>query len=141
MNNEFSIKIASDINNLVEVENLIESLLENGQINEAVYGNVIVALTEATLNAIKHGNKEDITKTVTVNCTITENDIQFIIEDQGPGFDFNNLPDPTDPENLEKVNGRGIFIISNLADKLEFENNGSKMTISFSLNVPEHLEA
>lgn len=141
MNNEFSIEIASDINNLVEVENLIEALLDKGLINEAVYGNVIVALTEATLNAIKHGNKEDITTSVRVSYVLSNSEITFTIEDQGKGFDFNNLPDPTDPENLEKVNGRGIFIISNLADKLEFENNGSKMIISFSLDVPEQIEA
>ncbi len=141
MNNEFSINITSDINNLIEVENLIESLLDQGKISDAVYGNVIVALTEATLNAIKHGNKEDVSKTVTVSCIINDDEINFVVEDEGPGFDYNNLPDPTDPENIEKVNGRGIFIISNLADKLEFEKNGAKMLISFSLNVPEHQEA
>ncbi len=141
MNNEFSINITSDINNLIEVENLIESLLDQGKISDAVYGNVIVALTEATLNGIKHGNKEDVSKTVSISCDITTDDISFIIEDEGAGFDYNNLPDPTDPENLEKVNGRGIFIISNLADKLEFEKNGARMLISFSLNVPEHQEA
>lgn len=141
MNNEFSINITSDINNLIEVENLIESLLDQGKISDAVYGNVIVALTEATLNGIKHGNKEDVSKTVSISCAITTDDISFIIEDEGAGFDYNNLPDPTDPENLEKVNGRGIFIISNLADKLEFEKNGARMLISFSLNIPEHQEA
>lgn len=141
MNNEFSITIESDINNLIEVENLIESLLDQGKISDAVYGNVIVALTEATLNGIKHGNKEDTSKKVTISCAITKDFINFIVEDEGPGFDYNNLPDPTDPENIEKVNGRGIFIISNLADKLEFEKNGARMLISFSLNVPEHQEA
>lgn len=141
MNNEFSINITSDINNLIEVENLIESLLDQGKISDAVYGNVIVALTEATLNGIKHGNKEDVSKSVSISCTIATDNINFIIEDEGFGFDYQNLPDPTDPENLEKVNGRGIFIISNLADKLEFEKNGARMLISFSLNVSEHQEA
>ena len=132
---------ASDINNIVEVENLIESLLEQKKISDTVYGNVIVALTEAALNAIKHGNQSDPSKMVTITHSFTPTEIIFVVEDQGHGFDYNNLPDPTNPENLEKENGRGLFIINNLADKLEFDNNGSKMTISFSLNVEEQVEA
>lgn len=141
MATQYSIKIASEVNNLTQVEALIEQLLAEEKISDTVYGNVIVALTEATLNAIKHGNKEDASKFVDVLVELDDKEINFIVEDEGSGFDYENLPDPTDPENLEKVNGRGIFIIENLADKLSFENNGSKLLISFSLNVPEELEA
>lgn len=141
MNKEHSLIFASDISNIVEVENLVESLLDQQYISESVYGNLIVALTEAALNAIKHGNQSDPSKKVSIFYKIENDEIRFVIEDQGHGFDYNNLPDPTSPENLEKENGRGIFIINNLADKLEFENNGSKMTISFSLNIEERVEA
>lgn len=141
MNTEHTLRFTSDLNNIVQVENLVESLLDQQKISESVYGNLIVALTEATLNAIKHGNKNDPAKTVSVSYTMNTDEIVFTVEDQGQGFDFNNLPDPTSPENLEKENGRGIFIINNLSDKLEYDNNGSKLTISFSLILEEGVEA
>jgi serine/threonine-protein kinase RsbW len=141
VNNEHTLIFYSKIDNIVEVENLVESLLDQNEISEVVYGNLIVALTEAALNAIKHGNLSDPNKTVTSTYLITESEISFEIQDQGKGFDYNNLPDPTDPKNIEKENGRGIFIIHNLADKVEFEQGGSKMTISFSLNLKEEVEA
>lgn len=141
MATEYSIQIASEVNNLTQVESFIEQLLAEGKISESVYGNVIVALTEATLNAIKHGNLENPDKTVSISTHLNSNEIEFTIHDEGEGFDYDNLPDPTDPSNLEKVNGRGIFIIQNLADQLEFDNNGSTLKISFSLNVAEQIEA
>jgi serine/threonine-protein kinase RsbW len=56
----------------------------------------------------------------------------FAIKDQGIGFDYNNLPDPTAPENIEKENGRGIFLIKNLSDDVEFNNEGNLITITFN---------
>jgi len=137
----FSLRLASVSANLTEVENQIETLLEHGNISDAVYGNVIVALTEATLNAIKHGNKGDSSKNVLISASISDKEVEFIVEDEGLGFNHVNLPDPTDPANLEKVNGRGIFIISNLTDNLEFKKNGAKLIMSFSLNVNEGVVA
>ena len=59
--------------------------------------------------------------------------VRFVIEDEGGGFDFNNLPDPTSPENLEKVKGRGIFLIKNLSDKAKFKNGGRVVDMLFKL--------
>jgi len=58
----------------------------------------------------------------------------FSIVDQGGGFDFTNLPDPLLPENLEKPNGRGIFLMKNLSDKIEFFDEGRKVCITFVVN-------
>ena len=83
-------------------------------------------------NAIIHGNKEK--KDLDV-CIDTEKDwegLHLIIMDQGPGFNYNNIPDPTAPENLEKINGRGIFLMEKLSDRLEFQNNGAKVRLTFT---------
>jgi serine/threonine-protein kinase RsbW len=63
----------------------------------------------------------------------SDNEISFTIKDEGDGFNFNSLPDPTDPENIDKPNGRGVFLMKNLADTVEFENNGSTVKIRFKV--------
>lgn len=136
-----SLSFKSDIKNLSLAEEAIEQLLNEGLLNETLFGNVIVAVTEGILNAINHGNQNDPTKNIHFSIDISEEELTIIIQDEGKGFDYKNLPDPTDPENLEKVNGRGIFIIRNLADNLEFEANGSRMKMSFRLASPELVEA
>ena len=95
------------------------------------YGNVIIAITEAVNNAINHGNKEDPSKKVTVSYKKSIENISFTIEDEGEGFDFENVPDPTDPENLHKLNGRGIFLMKNLVDDIHFHENGKKIELIF----------
>lgn len=126
---------------LSEVEGLIDELASGDIISESVYGNVIVAATEAVLNGMNHGNSGDPSKMTTVKISINSNMLEFVVEDEGNGFDYENLPDPTAPENLEKVNGRGIFIIKSLADEVEFERNGATMIMRFKLDVKELVEA
>lgn len=136
-----SLSFHSDIKNLALVEEAIDKLVDDQLISDVVYGNVIVAVTEGTLNAINHGNQGDATKTTQISIEIDNDELTVIIDDEGPGFDHENLPDPTDPENLEKVNGRGIFIIKNLSDEVEFEREGARLKMSFKLNVKELVEA
>jgi serine/threonine-protein kinase RsbW len=97
------------------------------------YGNIIIALTEAINNAISHGNKNNSDKYVTVCYKKTEKYISFTVEDEGNGFDYKDIPDPTAPENLTKINGRGIFLMKNLADNIEFFENGKKIELIFNL--------
>jgi len=125
--------INSDIQKISEVEKLIDKVCEDLHINEEIYGNILIAVTEAVNNAILHGNKEQINKKVTITVTQENNQthIVFTVEDEGEGFDFTKLPDPTAIENLEKPDGRGIFLMKNLSDKVEFFNNGSKVSITF----------
>jgi serine/threonine-protein kinase RsbW len=91
-------------------------------------------MTEAVNNAIHHGNRLDPDKKTKVEYDRTDSQIRFIVVDEGPGFDFTNLPDPTAPENLEKPNGRGIFLMKNLADEINFEDDGRKVELIFNLN-------
>lgn len=129
-----SIEIASSLNKINEVEALIDKVCEDLSLNEDNYGNILIAVTEAVNNAIVHGNGSVEEKLVKVNVQKNEEGVIFSIEDQGVGFDFENLPDPTAPENIEKPDGRGIFLMKNLSDAVEFDNNGSKVSITFAMN-------
>ena len=129
-----SIEIGSDLNNIPEVESLIDKVCEDLKLNEDHYGNILIAVTEAVNNAIIHGNKSEQVKSVTVDVVQENGSVVFSVLDQGNGFDFENLPDPTAPENIEKPDGRGIFLMKNLSDEVKFELNGSKVSITFAMN-------
>jgi serine/threonine-protein kinase RsbW len=129
-----TISFPSDVNELSRAESLVDKICQSLSVNEDNYGNVLIAVTEAVNNAIKHGNKNDISKFVEIRVSDALEAFSIEIKDQGIGFDFNNLPDPTAPENLEKENGRGIFLMKSLADKVEFENNGRDVILTFSKN-------
>lgn len=118
--------------NIALVERLIDDLRSAGNFQEECYGDVLIAMTEAVNNAIVHGNKMDITKQVLVEYEIQENDLFFRIHDEGPGFDYENIPDPTAPENIEKPNGRGVFLMRSLADECEFLEDGRIVELRFA---------
>ena len=123
--------INSDIKNISEVEKLIDNVCEDLNLSEDIYGNILIAVTEAVNNAIVHGNGKSEDKKVKVFVEKNENKVIFTVEDEGEGFDFENLPDPTAPENIEKPDGRGIFLMKNLSDEVGFDRNGSKVSITF----------
>ena len=112
-------------------EEIIEKVSNEQKLPEDSFGNVLIAVTEALNNAIIHGNKHDLEKSVTLEVYDTGDAISFSIIDEGRGFDFNNLPDPTAPENLLKDSGRGVFLMKNLADEVEFQNTGSTVNLYF----------
>jgi len=119
--------------NIALAEKLIDEACSKHNVHESHYGNILIALTEAVNNAIHHGNRLDPTKQVTLGYEVKEGRIIFLVQDQGPGFDFEHLPDPTDPQNLEKPHGRGVFLMRALADGVEFSDNGATVTMAFSL--------
>lgn len=127
------VKIPSLKENVSVVESFIENVGEKIRIEEAIYGNVLVSVTEAVNNAIVHGNKEDKNKKVRLGLKQNKKSVRFIVEDEGIGFDHNTLPDPTNPKNLEKVKGRGIFLIKNLSDKTTFKQGGRVVEMLFKL--------
>ena len=127
------VKIPSIKENVSIVESFIENAGEKIKIKENIYGNVLVSVTEAVNNAIVHGNKEDKNKKVKIKLRKNKKSVRFVIEDEGCGFDYNNLPDPTSPENVEKVKGRGVYLIKNLSDKTKFRNGGRVIDMLFKL--------
>lgn len=129
------IEIPSLAENIRMIESFIDNAKEKYQLDDDIYGNIMIAVTEAVNNAIKHGNRSDSTKNVSLTLSFEEGLIKFKIEDEGTGFDHQNLPDPTSPENLEKPGGRGIFLMKHLSDEVEFDDNGRVVELSFYMNA------
>lgn len=129
------IEIPSLSDNIRMIESFIDNAKEKFHLNDDIYGNIMIAVTEAVNNAIRHGNKGDSSKNVSLGLTLEEGMIKFRIEDEGKGFDFHNLPDPTAPENIEKPGGRGIFLMKHLADEVDFSEQGKVVELSFYINT------
>ncbi|MFH1005358.1 MAG: ATP-binding protein [Bacteroidota bacterium] len=125
--------IPSKSENIVLIEKLVDDICDLYNIKEEAYGNILVTITEATNNAIRHGNKLDSKKNIEISFEVKDGKLFFTVIDQGPGFDHLHIPDPTDPKNIEKPTGRGIYLMRHLANKIVFENNGSKVIIEFEL--------
>lgn len=127
-----SVSVPSDYSSISMIETMIDKVCGQIGVHEDNYGNVLIAVTEAVNNAIQHGNmlNHDLTVDVAVGDKIDE--FYFSVLDKGNGFDYNNLPDPTAPENIEKENGRGIFLMKSLADSVEFDDLGRRVTIYFN---------
>lgn len=127
------IVFASDASNISLVEKFIEDVFKELTLKDEMFGNILVAVSEAVTNAMVHGNKSDESKTVCLSMhQRSSNSVCFTVEDEGQGFDPEQVPDPTAPENLEKPNGRGIFLMRHLADKVDYDNDGTKVRIEFS---------
>jgi len=129
-----SIQIPSLSENIRIVESFIDNAKEKYHLDDDIYGNIMIAVTESVNNAIMHGNGNDKSKSVHLSLILEEKLIKFTVKDEGEGFDHQNLPDPTAPENLEKIGGRGIFLMKNLCDEVQFKENGSSIILSFYLN-------
>lgn len=130
---EKSLKIGSKIENLRKVEKLVDDLSTEYNISADIYGNILIAALEAANNAILHGNKLDEHKNVDILVRIEEKKLKIKIDDEGEGFDYKNVPDPTAPENIENVNGRGIFLMEKLSDRIEFSRNGATVELEFNI--------
>ncbi len=132
--NSIKIHFPSLEENIRIVESFIDNAKEKFMLDDDIYGNIMVAVTESVNNAIRHGNHNDKKKNVYLSLSLNDNLIKFIIEDEGFGFDFHNLPDPTSPENIDKPSGRGIFLMKHLSDEVSFKENGSKVELCFYIS-------
>ncbi len=88
-----------------------------------------LALEEAMINAIKHGNKLDPNKKVHIEASVTPKRAQIAIEDEGPGFDRSSVPDPTEDGNLCKCSGRGILLMEAYMNSIKWTNKGRRVTM------------
>jgi serine/threonine-protein kinase RsbW len=127
------LNIPSEIGNLRLVEKAIDELSMELELSDEVYGNILVATMEATNNAIIHGNNSDPGKLVKIQIFCEHEELKVHVEDQGTGFDHVNVPDPTSPENLEKINGRGIFLMERLSDEILYLADGRIVELMFKL--------
>jgi serine/threonine-protein kinase RsbW len=132
--NNIHIEIPSISDNIRMIESFIDNAREKFSLDDDIYGNIMIAITEAVNNAIKHGNKGISSKNDSLSLILEDRLIRFRVMDEGIGFDYNNLPDPTAPENLEKPGGRGIFLMKHLSDEVEFKEGGRIVELSFYMN-------
>jgi len=130
---EQKLKIASKTDSLHLVEKFVDDFSACCNIDHDVYGNLLIATLEAANNAITHGNKLNEMKQVEISFTKDDERILLTVKDEGAGFDYKKIPDPTSPENVENMSGRGVFLMSKLSDEIAFEDNGSLVKMTFFL--------
>lgn len=127
------LNFASKIENISCVEKLVDDISAKYNLDSDLYGNMLVAIVEAVNNAILHGNKLNENKKVNLNLNIEDCNLTIRIKDEGNGFDFNSIADPTLPENIEKPHGRGIFLMNHLADGVKYFDNGTGVELNFKI--------
>lgn len=125
------IRIESEVENLGIVEKAIDETTTLAGISQDSYGKILVCTMEAVNNAILHGNKSDPEKFVDIEIDFESNELKIKITDEGIGFHPENVPDPTTPEHIEELNGRGIYLMSHLADKIEYNERGNSVKMTF----------
>lgn len=130
---ERTVEIPSKLENLNYIEKLIDEISDIFHLNSDMYGKVLISTIEAVNNSIIHGNKLSPEKNVKVDIFKERNELRILITDQGDGFDFYNIPDPTKPENIENIHGRGIFLMKNLADNVIFTDDGKCVELIFKI--------
>lgn len=128
----YTLQLPSKLDSIVVLENLVEELCERYQTDEDTFANMMTCLNEAVMNAILHGNKLDENKKVYINAEVFPGKkMIWTVADEGDGFDYTTLPDPTLPENVENLTGRGVFILKQLADHCVFNTKGNEIELHF----------
>ena len=125
------IRIESSVENLRVVENAIDEVTIALGISQDNYGKILVSAMEAVNNAILHGNKLNPDKIVIIEISYKSEQLNITVTDEGPGFSPEKVPDPTTPENIEALNGRGIYLMSHLADNIKYSKKGNSVTMTF----------
>lgn len=131
----YTLQIESDPNNLLTVEEFVNYFAVDLHVPEYKLQNLLLAVTEGVTNAIIHGNKCDINKTVSISAGKIENRLVIKIKDQGMGFNPDIVPDPTSPENLLKDSGRGIYLMRIYMDNVEYHHTSEGNETILSLNL------
>lgn len=129
----YTLQLPSRPASIIQLETLIENIADKYQVADDTFANMMTCLSEAVINAIVHGNQLDADKLVIVNAEIDNRRIIWTVSDEGPGFSPDQLPDPTAPENLEALSGRGVFIIKQLADQCIYNDRGNEIELHFKI--------
>ena len=129
----YTLQLPSKPESITQLELLIEQIADKHQVSEDTFANMMTCLNEIAINAIVHGNKLDENKKVIVNADVDAKRVIWTITDEGEGFDYDHLPDPTAEENLENLTGRGVFIVKQLADQCVFNSKGNEVELHFKI--------
>jgi serine/threonine-protein kinase RsbW len=125
----FEYTLRSDFNETRPAADQIMQAVTEFQYSENDIFAIRLCLEEALINAVKHGNKHDPAKSVRVTARVSADDIEIVIQDQGPGFRREDVPDPTLAENLEKFSGRGILLIEAYMTNVEWSDAGRRIRL------------
>jgi serine/threonine-protein kinase RsbW len=128
------LRIESKIDSIHIVEKAVDEATGELDVSEECYGRILVSVLEAVNNAILHGNKSNPSKFVDIELYTVNGDMIIKVSDEGNGFNPELVPDPTAPQYLQELNGRGVFLMSHLADKLEYSKKGNMVTMTFNLS-------
>ena len=129
----YTLQLPSKPESITQLETLIEHIADKHNVSEDTFANMMTCLNEIAINAIVHGNKLDENKKVIVNAEVDSKKVVWTITDEGEGFDYDHLPDPTAEENLENLTGRGVFIVKQLADQCVFNAKGNEVELHFKI--------
>lgn len=129
----FTLQLPSKPESITQLEELIETIADKYKVSEDTFANMMTCLSEVVINAIVHGNKLDKNKMVIVNAEVDAKRVIWTVADEGDGFDYNHLPDPTAAENLESLTGRGVYIVKQLADQCIFNAKGNEVELHFKI--------
>lgn len=130
---ETMLRISSDPSNISMVESFVDQTVQGIPLTQEKYGDIVVSVTEAVNNAIIHGNRQDIRKKVLVRAEKNTRQLAFVVEDEGRGFDFRKLDDPTKDENITKIGGRGVWMLHHLCDAVRYEREGCCVELRFKI--------
>lgn len=128
----FRLSLNSTYQESEKIPDFVTDIQKKSQLEDETTGNLMLLLSEAVTNAIVHGNKLDKKKKVEVEVQINSDKIVSTVKDQGDGFELNTTNNPLKEENLLKDSGRGIFLIKEISDSMDYLDDGT--TIRFSLN-------
>jgi serine/threonine-protein kinase RsbW len=123
----------SDLQNVTKVETFVEEVASRFNLAPDIHGNMLISLTEAVTNAMRHGNQCDCNKQVSISLRRQKDAISIRVSDEGPGFNPDAVPDPTLPDHLDQCGGRGLYLMRNLSDECRFMRGGSMVEMRFRL--------
>lgn len=129
----YTLQLPSKPESITLLEALIEKIADKHNISEDTFANMMTCLNEIAINAIVHGNKLDESKKVIINAEVEPKRVIWTVTDEGTGFDYDHLPDPTAAENIENLTGRGVFIVKQLADQCVFNATGNEVELHFKI--------
>ena len=127
------LRLPSHPRSVALIENYVSHICKRYRLRAEQHGDILISLTEAVTNAIIHGNNKDESKHVQIRLSKNSNCLAFRVFDEGGGFDYNNLPDPTSPDNKTKCGGRGVYLMRCLCDQVEYSDNGRTVEMRFKI--------
>lgn len=134
MSEKKELTLASTFDEIERIEPFMKELQDWAQFSDDNLGRIMLTLSEAVTNAVVHGNKEDPKKKVYISVKQKTRNLRIDVEDEGEGFNPDEIPNPLKKENLLEEGGRGVYLIKQYADKVEYSEGGKRVTMFFQLD-------